>query len=422
LGEIEAALARHAEVCEAVVLLREDVLGNPRLVAYVVTQSEAISAADLRASLKQSLPDYMVPAALVFMAALPLTPNGKVDRKSLPVPGSDGLLAEDGFVPPHDAIEVQLVRIWEALLGRYPVGVRDDFFDLGGHSLLAIQVIERMNQLFSRELPVDVLWHGGRTIETLAAILRDRTKETEPIWSRAVPIRQGGTRRPLFCTPIIGGHLFFYDNLARHLDPDQPVYGLPAQGIDGRQPPHATIEAMATHAIRLMREVQPAGPYALLGYCSGAVVAFEMARQLEAQGESAALLALVDSAAPAPGFRLRSWGMLLFDADRSTDWRLLQERIYHLLLHPFGLGRLRRFTKLGEAHRWALWSYRPKRLAGRAVLVRPSGSVHSPNPALGWDRFVAGGVEVAVLSGQHGDLVKGPGAARLAKELAKWLA
>ena len=146
-----------------------------------------------------------------------------------------------------------------------------------------------------------------------------------------------------------------------------------------------------------------------------------MARQLEAQGESAALLALVDSGAP--GFSLRAWGNLLFPADDGgRDWRLLQERIYHLLLHPFGLTRLRRFTKLGEAHRWALWSYRPKRLAGRMVLVRPSDSQHSPNPALGWDRFVAGGVEVKVLSGQHGDLVKGEGAARLADELVKWLA
>jgi len=93
-----------------------------------------------------------------------------------------------------------------------------------------------------------------------------------------------------------------------------------------------------------------------------------------------------------------------------------------MMLHPLGLGRLRRFAKPGEAHRWALWSYRPKRVAGRAVLIRPSDSAHSRNPALGWDRFVAGGVEVAVLPGQHGDLVKGPGAAHLAKELTKWLA
>jgi thioesterase domain-containing protein len=218
---------------------------------------------------------------------------------------------------------------------------------------------------------------------------------------------------------VVGGHLFFYDNLARHLDPEQPVYALPAQGTDGRQPPHTTIEAMAVHAIGLMREVQPAGPYALLGFCSGGVIAFEIARQLEARGESASLLALVDSWAP--GFGLGSWRNLLFPAGGSRDWRLLQERIYQMVLHPLGLSRLRRFGKLGEAHRWALWSYQPKRLAGAAVLMRPSGSRRARNPALGWDRFVAGGVAVKVLSGQHGDLVKGPGAARLAEELAKWL-
>ena len=181
----------------------------------------------------------MVPAAFVLLPALPLTPNGKVDRKSLPRPRI-GEPRGGRWASSRRTMRSRSswCRIWEALLGHYPVGVRDDFFDLGGHSLLALQVIDRVKQLFGRDLPVDVLWHGGRTIETLAAILRDDTKESDPIWSHAVPIRPNGTRRPLFCAPVDGGHLFFYDNLARHLDPDQPVYGLPAQGTDGRQPPH----------------------------------------------------------------------------------------------------------------------------------------------------------------------------------------
>ncbi len=421
LGEIETAIARQPGVREAVVILREDVPGDSRLVAYVVPHGDAIAAADLRAWLKQQLPEYMIPAAFVHLRTLPVTSNGKLDRKSLPVPGSQSFAADDGFVAPHDAIEVQLMRIWEEMLGRYPVSVSDDYFELGGHSLLAIQIIERVNQLFGRDLPIDVLWHGGRTIGTLAAILRDRTMEGDPIWSHAVPIRPNGTRRPLFCAPVDGGHLFFYDNLARHLDPDQPVFGLPARGTDGREPPHTTIEAMAAHAIRLMRELQPAGPYDLLGYCSGGVVAFEMVRQLEAQGESATRLALVDSWAPR--FSVRSWGNLLFPAERRRDWRMVQERVYQLVLHPLGLGRLRQFAKIGEAHRWALWSYRPKRIVGKAVLLRPSRLTRRPpDSALGWDQFVAAGVEVRVLSGQHGDLVKGSGAACLANELTKWLA
>jgi len=416
-GEIEAVLVQQPQVRVALVVLREDLPGDPRLVAYVVTCGETLAAGDLRAALRQHLPDYMIPTAFVLLPALPLTPNGKIDRSALPAP-EWGRTAK-AFVPPHDAIEVQLMRLWEQLLGRYPVGVTDDFFELGGHSLLALQVVDRVNQLFDRALPVDVLWHGGRTIETLAALLRDQARKSTPLWARAVPFRANGSRPPLFGAPVAGGHLYFYDNLARYLDSEQPVYGLPAQGTDSHDRPHTTIEAMAGHAIRLMREVQDVGPYSLIGYCSGGVLAFEMARQLQAQGETVGQLVLVDSVAP--GTHLRSLGRIAVEAARGTNRRLFQERVYQLLLHPLRLGRLRRLEKLGEAHRWALWSYRPGPYAGRAVLIRPSNHRNARDPALGWRRYVQGGLEVRTLAGSHGDLVTVQGAAHLAAEIKRLL-
>jgi thioesterase domain-containing protein len=132
-----------------------------------------------------------------------------------------------------------------------------------------------------------------------------------------------------------------------------------------------------------------------------------------------ALLALVDS--PAPGTVLRLGADLIPAAARGKDWRLLQERLYHLCLKPLALGRLRRFKKPGEAHRWALWSYRPGCFAGRAVLIRPSNGADVRDPASGWSRYVRGAIEVRTLGGRHGDLVKGNGAACLAAELAQWL-
>jgi thioesterase domain-containing protein len=276
-----------------------------------------------------------------------------------------------------------------------------------------------VNQLFDRELPIDILWHGGQTIETFAALLRDQAREGLPVWSRAVPFRASGSRRPLFCAPVEGGHLYFYDNLARHLDADQPVYGLPAQGTDGQKRPHTTVEAMAAHAIRLMREVQPVGPYSLVGYCSGAWVAFEMARQLEAEGDKVDRLVLIDSVAP--GINLRSWGLLALDALKGKNRRLLQERLYQAALHPLALEKLRRLEKPGEAHRWALWSYRPGRFAGPALLIRPSYNRSSRDPALGWRRLARGGVQVRTLTGSHGALITVQGAATLAAELEKWL-
>lgn len=269
-------------------------------------------------------------------------------------------------------------------------------------------------------MPIDILWHGGRTIQTLARMLREEAGTGRAIWSRAVPFRASGSRPPLFCPPVAGGHLYFYDNLARYLDSEQPVYGLPAQGTDSKEPPHTSIEAMATHAIRLMREVQPEGPYSLLGYCSGGVVAFEMARQLEAGGESVARLILVDSAMPAQG--LRAWRRQLVGAAQGRQLRLLQERVYQFVLHPLGLQGLRDLKKPGEAHRWALWSYRPRPIAARVLLIRPAGRPGDGDPSLGWRGYARGGIDVRTLSGVHGALVTVTGAAPLAAEVEKWLA
>jgi thioesterase domain-containing protein len=177
---------------------------------------------------------------------------------------------------------------------------------------------------------------------------------------------------------------------------------------------------MAAHAIGLMREVQPHGPYTLLGYCSGGVVAYEMARQLAAAGQALAHLILVDCAAPANG--PLALARFLAAAAQGGDLRLLQERVYQAVLHPLRLARLRRLERLGEAHRWALWSYRPGTFAGRIVLIRPSDLQYARDPMLGWRRYALGGVEVRTLSGAHGELVTVDGAATLAAEVERWLA
>ena len=418
--DIDEILLRHPAVLDAAAFaVSHPTLGEDVAAAVVLREPGSVTPQQLQAFSLERLARFKAPSAIVFVDELPKSHSGKVQRGALAAAFGVLFRADSRrFVPPHDAIEVQLVRIWEQMLGRYPVGVTDDFFSLGGDSLLAAQVVERVNQLFDRELPVDLLWGSARTIEGLAAMLRDRA-ESSAIWTRAVPFRRSGSRLPLFCAPVEGGHLFFYDNLARCLNPDQPVYGLPAQGTDGREPPHTSIEAMATHAIRLMREVQPDGPYSLLGYCSGAFVAFEMACQLEAQGEKVKRLVLVDSVAP--GTNWRSWTLLALDAARGRNRRVLQERIYHQVLHPFALGRFRRLTKLGEAHRWAQWSYRPRHFAGPAVLLRPSNNRSSRDTALGWRRWVGGGVDVRRLAGSHGALITVNGAVHLAAELEQWL-
>jgi acyl-coenzyme A synthetase/AMP-(fatty) acid ligase/aryl carrier-like protein len=144
LGEIESRLSEHADVREAVVIAREDTPGEKRLVGYY-TASAAVSAETLRAHLLQTLPEYMVPAAYVWLAELPLTPNGKLDRRALPAPDADAY-ASRGYEEPVGETERLLAEIWAELLQLDRVGRHDSFFELGGHSLLAVRLLERMRQ------------------------------------------------------------------------------------------------------------------------------------------------------------------------------------------------------------------------------------------------------------------------------------
>jgi len=298
LGEIEAMLSQHPAVQEAVVMVREDVPGDKRLVAYFVPkQKQATTINNLGRFLKEQLPEYMVPVAFVMLDTLPLTPSGKVDRKSLPAPNRSefDLNLQDAFIAPRDNLELQLLRIWEKLLNINPISVTDNFFDLGGHSLLAVNLIAKIQKQFGQNLPLATLFQGS-TIEQLASILRHQQGFTS--WSPLVEIQPSGSRLPFFCVHPVGGNVLSYVELARCLGPDQPFYGLQAKGLDGQHSPYTKIEDMAAYYIEALRVVQPQGPYLLGGWSMGGIVAFEMAQQLQRQGHEVGLLALLDSWTP----------------------------------------------------------------------------------------------------------------------------
>jgi amino acid adenylation domain-containing protein len=418
LGEIEAVLKQQKGIRDAAVLLRDKQAGEKRLVAFVVpTGGQTMRPVELRASIARMLPDYMVPAAFVALDALPLTPNGKVDRESLAKSKSKVVLAVQTHVSPRNAVEVQLMRIWEQVLRVSPIGMHDNFFALGGDSLAAVRVIDRIEQLFSRRLPPDLLWYQEGTIESLARSLVD--DGDVPLWTGPVPIKASGRRRPLFCPHIVGGHLFFYDNLARHLHDDQPLYGLPARGLDGKSAPDSSIKAMAAHCIDSMRQVQATGPYLLAGYCSGALIAFEMACQLRAQGEQVGLLAILDSLPPA--FRLLELVQTTWAFLRLKNVRLVQQRFYRFVLQNLGLSNLRKFRTVSEAHYWALFGYRPPPYHGSAVLFRGVDAGYSRDGSQGWSRFVTGDLDICTLPTEHGGMVKEPMVRVLAQKLEVYL-
>jgi acyl carrier protein len=294
LGEIEAVLNTHPQIQQAVVIATEDIPGNQRLVAYLVSEDESISTNQLRKFLFPKLPEYMVPYAFITIDTLPLTSNGKVDRKALPAPDGE-ISREQEYVAPRTEIELQLAQIWSSVINITPVGVKDNFFELGGHSLLAVRLMSQIQQQFQSNLPLATLFQSP-TIEQLAVVVG--SDSSTKLWSPLVPLQPLGSLPPFFCVAGAGGNVLYFHHLARYLGGDQPFYGLQAQGLDGETKPLQSVEEIACQYIKAIQTVQPVGPYFLGGHSFGGKVAFEMATQLQRQGQPVALVAILDTSAP----------------------------------------------------------------------------------------------------------------------------
>jgi thioesterase domain-containing protein/acyl carrier protein len=436
LGEIEAMLAQHPAVQQAVVVDRE-ITGDRRLIGYVAAGASAPSSSELKVFLRARLPEYMIPAGFVFMEKLPLTPNGKVDRRALPQPEGTGAERENGFLAPRDAIELQLANAWENTLGVKPIGIKDNFFELGGHSLLAVRLFAQIEKVFGKKLPLATLFQAP-DVENFAKLLRQ--EGWLPSWSSLVPIQPNGSRPPFFCVHAHGGNVLNFKDLARHLGPDQPFYGLQAQGLDGSRPRHGSVEEMAAHYLKEIREVQSVGPYLLGGHCFGAKVAFEMAQQLCAQGEEVALLALID--AFAPGYPIRLPWALRRVAQVRFHWGNLMstrhKKKYVLEKSAIVGERAARFMKATVAdfclkvglpfpaphalHRTEpkIKPYNPLTYPGKITVFAPTESYSIAvrfEPHMGWDRLANGGLEVHEIPGKFAAIIAEPHVVKLAEDL-----
>ncbi len=296
LGEIEAVLGAHPAVREVVAVVREDSPGDPRLCAYLALRPSAqATAAELRDHVRQKLPDYMLPSAFLTLEALPRTPNNKIDRKALPAPEAGAGTASRGFVAPRNAVEEKLAQIWRDTLRLPTVSVTDSFFDLGGHSMLAAQMMTAVEAAFNKTIPLAALF-VNQTIEQLARLYT--VADAVPAkWPLLIPIQPKGSKPPLFCVSTFNVSALGYIALARNLGLDQPIYGLQSQyRFEGKKPyQRFEFQTVAEQYLAGMKEVQPHGPYHLLGTCEGALISFEMARLLRASGEQVGLLGFVDA-------------------------------------------------------------------------------------------------------------------------------
>jgi amino acid adenylation domain-containing protein len=436
LGEIEAVLTQHPEVNNAAAIAWEDSSGNKRLVAYIVPkQEQLISSKMLRDFLKTKLPDYMIPVNFVMLDALPLTSNGKVDRKALSALNLEKNVDSIKQIPPRTPLEHQLVKIWEELLQVQPIGVTENFFDLGGHSLLAIQLIAAIEVRLGCNLPVATLFQEG-TVAHIAAFLE---KERSPSDSDVlVPLQTKGDLLPLFLVHQAGGYALSYSVLARTFSQERPIYALQARGLDGKQPPLNTIEAMASSYLKAIRQILPSGPYLLGGHSLGGLIAFEMASQLEAVGEQVEQLIIIDTHPPLPTpemeaslddnaailcFMVEQIG-LHFNETVSISYEelstldevaqfeyVLQILRQHELIPPdSGRNLIAGLLNVYKANLQASLCYQPELVKASISLFKtPSLTKQFPDDStVGWGKLTSAEVRVCCVNGEHQTLLKEP--------------
>ncbi|OWQ87470.1 hypothetical protein CDN99_17860 [Roseateles aquatilis] len=307
LGEIEQALLRTGHVREAAVLAEPDATGSSTLHACVVPSDAADCRAEtMRKSLADWLPDYMLPATFVVLDRLPLTPSGKLDRRALSVE-RDGQaqrarlerqdrakdLGTDDEVPRTDD-ERAMAALWQDLLGVGTVGRNDDFFSLGGHSLLAARLVATLSSRPDLGMSLTLRQVLATPILSQLALAAGGGSAAE--W-QAVPVRSGGAQPPLFCIHGSDGDVAYAVNLAAGLPADMPVYGLCVRSPDEGSAPELSITQWADRHVRLIRDVQPQGPYRLCGWSAGGTIAHEAARLLAREGEQVEALFLIDTRA-----------------------------------------------------------------------------------------------------------------------------
>jgi len=377
--EVEASLLRLPGVRDAAVVAAGTGLERRRLVAYVVADwTRTHGAAELRGHLRAWLPDYMLPAQFVVLAAIPRTAEGKLDRSALPEAAPRKPAARQTSMGAGDPLEYMLVDLWERLL-KTRVGLRDSFFDLGGDSLVAVQMMESVARIVGFEVPLTTLF-AEATVARLAIALKASAASAAQV---VAAVNAGSARPPfLFLHGDYSGGGFYCRGLAVAIGSDQPFYAIHPHGIDRTAVP-PTIEAMAEERLVHVRNTLPRGPYLLGGYCAGGLVALEMARRLKADGEDVPVVVIIDAKAP-----LRR--KLVFSSDGSSRSTLPVAAASSTALFR---------SDVTAAYVGPIAQYDPAPYAGRVVVLK-SALMRDFRQHLGW-AMIASDVDSASIPGDH---------------------
>jgi thioesterase domain-containing protein len=455
LSEIEGILRQHPLIDDALVVAEELRAGEIQLAAYLVGLTDELPTASvLRAYASQYLPEHMLPLQFQAISQIPRTVSGKVDRKSLPAIDWSGSSTPDNFVAPADEIELAIAVRFAEVLNREQVGVNDDFFALGGNSLLSLRLASRLREDFGLDVPLAVLFTSP-TVRQLASRYRElpssppaseaRSDRRDPecnaspiaVSDYLVELKAGNSGFPLFMIHGLGGHIVNFIPLARTLNTARPIWALQGLGIDGRFEPHADMGQMADLYCRALRQKQSHGPYRLLGWSMGGLLAMEIGRRLIEQGEAVEPLLLLDThlslkdrslqavteesvlrqIAPRLGIPLRALRRLPIEAQWDTILRTSQE----LIRSPQGDNgeeEIRRLATVCKAHLQAMAENKLNYFPGQIILLQAARPWRRIDPR--W-RSLCDAFTSQTVAGSHYSMMAPPDVAQLAAAIDRAL-
>ena len=344
------------------------------------------------------------------------------------------------YIAPQTDLEKMLASLWQEFFGIDQIGTHDNFFDLGGTSLIAAQLHSKIQKSLKCKLSLDTFVRRNPTIEGMARVIEEQQAQggglsTSPA-SSLIPIQTEGSTPPLFLLHGIGGAGFSFLELIRHLDPHQRIYGFESATSDSTSA-MLSMEDLATRYIREIRHIQPEGPYYLLGYSFGGLLAFEMAQQLHAMGQLIGFLGIVDTPAPIRtakktalalvaklGRFLRARDRLSYSRDAWSKLTVVSpQRRALVYARTVAAGQsLPHLPDHASAVNWfAAMRYRASRYPGGVHLFRAMSQEEEFDRTLGWEPFAGAGVEVHEVAGTHNSIMQKPNVESLARQVTACL-
>ncbi|MBB5637385.1 amino acid adenylation domain-containing protein [Pedobacter cryoconitis] len=445
LGEVEAVLNRIPGIAQVVVTAKADHNGQKRLVAYLASATGKQDTAYVRSEIQNRLPAFMIPSVFVWVIEFPRTSSGKIDKKLLPAPEHLHAGDQSKYTAPQTETESTIVKLWEELLNVKEIGIDDNFFELGGHSLIAIQFMIQIEKANGHGLPLATLFEYP-TIRTLAKLLDGQNRPTT--YTSLVPIKPDGSKTPIYIVHGGGYNVLNFSGIGLHVDEEQPVFGIQAQGLDGIEEPMDNMTDIARYYIESILAQNPEGPYALAGYSFGGYVVIEMARQLRELGHEIKMLGIFDTNAKNLDFhgstaqvfleRLKKQLPKFWWISRSLlrnpvpTLKYQAEVFKHKFLYLFGQkteqneekgGIYEIMRRIDEKYDIAYKNYKLTPFDEKIHLFRARDNVYfvEDYKYLGWQKYAMKGVEVHDVKGDHKTMLLAPYDKEFARKLQEVL-